>query len=338
MTLLLISIYIVMIVSLLIAVGVRPYRTTMSRFELRRRTEDGDEYAASLLRRESLLHDIFSLQRVVVAVLLVVISTLGGALFGWLFGLMASLLVALEAGAVARIPFFQSRSQKLYEKYEPKLLDLVEKVPGLFTLLRNVNPETNEARHLQSREELLHLVSQAGELLSSDEKQLINHALAFKSRLVSEIMTPRSMIDSVKKDELLGPLVLHDLHRTGHSRFPVIDGDIDHVVGILHVHSLLTLSKKRSVKAKTAMDSKVHYIREDQSLHHALAAFMRTHRHLFIVVNQYRETVGLLSLEDIIEALLGREIIDEFDSHDDLREVARRNPHGNNKPEKSEDV
>jgi CBS domain containing-hemolysin-like protein len=136
----------------------------------------------------------------------------------------------------------------------------------------------------------------------------------------------------------LGPLTLNDLHKTGHSRLPVINGDIDHVVGILNLKGLLALDIKRSTTAEKAMDPKVYYIRADQVLQHALAAFLRTKHQLFIVVNEYRETVGLLTLEDAIEALIGRKIVDEFDAHDDLRAVALRNPRDNNRPNISENV
>jgi CBS domain containing-hemolysin-like protein len=90
--------------------------------------------------------------------------------------------------------------------------------------------------------------------------------------------------------------------------------------------------------AEKAMEPRVFYIKEDQSLGHALAAFIRTHHHLFIVVNEFRETVGLLSLEDTIEALIGRKIVDEFDTHEDLRAVAARNVRGNNHPKNLENV
>jgi CBS domain containing-hemolysin-like protein len=152
-------------------------------------------------------------------------------------------------------------------------------------------------------------------------------------------MTPRGVIDSISKKELLGPLVLDDLHKTGHSRFPVIDGDIDHVVGMLHIQDLLILdAKQRSNTVEKVMEPRVFYVREDQTLEHALTAFLRTRHHLFVVVNEFRETVGVLSLEDVIEVLLGRKIVDEFDAHDDLRAVAARNPRGNNEPQKHEDI
>jgi magnesium and cobalt transporter len=152
-------------------------------------------------------------------------------------------------------------------------------------------------------------------------------------------MTPRGVIDTIGKKELLGPLVLDDLHKTGHSRFPVTDGDIDHIVGVLHIQDLLVLdARQRSATAEKAMEPRVFYIREDQTLDHALTAFLRTRHHLFVVVNEFRETVGIVSLEDVIETLLGRKIVDEFDAHEDLRAVAARNPRGNNEPQKHEDI
>lgn len=260
------------------------------------------------------------------------------ARYGWIVGTVIAVTIAIGYGSVARLAFIQKRSQKLYAKHESSILRLVEKFPKAFALLRSMPVADSVDNRLESREELVHLVGESGQLLTTNEKQLIMHSLTFDDQLVETIMTPRSVIDSVPKSELLGPLALDDLHKTGHSRFPVIDHDIDHVVGMLHIHDLLALTDKKSVTAGTAMEPRVYYIRSDQTLAHALAAFLRTHHHLFIVVNEFRETVGLLSLEDVIEAMIGRKIIDEFDAHDDLRAVAARNPRGNNHPEKRKDV
>jgi CBS domain containing-hemolysin-like protein len=310
----------------------------MSRFELERRSKAGDKSAIAAAEREELLIDILSLQRVSSALLLVIFVVLSVATFGWLLGIVFAVIVALEAGAIARMSFWQRRAQSLYEQYEQTLLQFVQKYAGVFRFMRSITPTPPLRAQLDSREELQHLVMQSGNLLSGDEKKLIQHGLQFEEKVVSEVMTPKAVIDSISKKELLGPLVLDDLHKTGHSRFPVIDGDIDHVVGMLHIHDLFTLDTKRSTTAEKAMEARVFYIREDQSLQHALAAFIRTHHHLFIVVNEYRETVGIVSLEDVTEALLGRKIVDEFDTHDDLRQVAMRNPRDNNHPEKREDV
>lgn len=151
-------------------------------------------------------------------------------------------------------------------------------------------------------------------------------------------MTPRAVVDTVNKKDLLGPLTLDTLYKTGHSRLPVMDGDIDHIVGVLHIQDLLKVSVDNTPTAEQAMEQRVYYIREDHTLDRALAAFLRTHHHLFVVINAYRETVGVMTLEDVMEALLGHKIIDEFDAHDNLRAVAARNPHGNNTPKVHTDI
>jgi len=326
------------VLALLVAIaGVQPVSTDMSGFELKRRKQNGDKHAEAQLRRRELYADIVSLQRVFEALFVVVFTSISVVTFGWLLGIIIAALVALEYGALARVPLWQRQVQKMYEQYEEYILRFAERAPWLFTLFRSVTPEKSDLR-LDSRDELEQLVAESGGLLSSDEKKIINQSLRFENKKVSEIMTPRSMIDSINHSELLGPLVLDDLHKTGHSRFPVVNGDIDHVVGMLYIQDLLTLDKKRSLTAEKAMNPKVFYIREDHQLPQALAAFLRTRHHLFIVVNKYRETVGLVSLEDTLEALLGRKIVDEFDTHEDLRAVAERNPRSNNSPQEHENI
>ncbi|MEI6228426.1 MAG: CBS domain-containing protein [Candidatus Saccharibacteria bacterium] len=323
---------------LLLVAAVRPRRESLSLFELSRRADGGDESARNSLVRQRALADVASLQKVLAALLLVVLVLLTNITFGWLWGIIIVLFVALEYGAMARLNIVKKVARILYDKIDGKLIKLIQKFPFIFRILRSVPPDTDDNQRIDSRQELQQLVDESENVLSTDEKNLIIHSLSFPDKLVSEIMTPRSVIDSIRQNEFLGPMTLDELHKTGHSRLPVTNGDIDHIVGMLHLRGLLTLDIKKSTTAEKAMDSKVYYIRGDQTLQHALAAFLRTRHHLFVVVNEFRETIGLLSLEDVIEALLGRKIVDEFDAHDDLRAVAIRNPRGNNHPEKREDV
>ena len=309
-----------------------------SKFELKRRVELGDKEAEKAMTREELLIDIISLQRALTALFLVFFVLISVVTFGWLIGIILGVIVSLEYGLIARIGFIKSWSQRIYNHFEKDIIRFVRQAPYLFMLLRIMPSSGDGNRPIASRQELQHLVDESVGVLSADEKILIVHSLSFGDQLVNSIMTPKSMIDSIKNSEFLGPLTLDELHKTGHSRLPVIKGDIDHVIGILNLQSLLALDIKRSTTAEKAMEPKVFYIHQNQSLQHALAAFLRTKHQLFVVVNEFRETVGLLSLEDVIEALLGRKIVDEFDAHDNLRQVAMRNPHGNNHPENHTDV
>jgi len=337
MNIVLIIVTLLCLILLIAIAAIRPTPSRLSIFELNRRVSSGDEAAQRALDREQLRGDIVSLQRVLVALLLVIEVILCVITLGWLGGVLVALFIALEYGAIARLKLIKLWPQRLYSRFETKIFKFVRKVPVLFVLLRSVS-SNDDNWQIGSREELQHLVDESNNVLTADEKKLIVCSLSFKEKLVNSIMTPRSMIDSIKNTEFLGPLTLDDLHKTGHSRLPVIKGDIDHIIGILNLKNLLTLDIKHSATAEKVMEAKVYYIREDQTLPHALAAFLKTHHQLFVVVNEFRETVGLLSLEDVLEALIGQKIVDEFDAHDDLRAVALRNPRLNNHPEKREDV
>lgn len=322
---------------LTLVASVMPRRAILSTFELERRRAQGNETAGDELTREVMLDDVMSLKHVVEALLLVIVVLLSVGAFGAFFGVLVAVVVALVYGRVAKVELIHTWANRLYEQWEPAILRVVASVPRVFKLLRTVTQTVPEVE-ISSREELEHLVEQAGHILTDNERKLIVNGLTFNEKSVEQIMTPRGVLDTVPRHEVVGPLLLDELHRTGHSRFPVIDTDIDHVVGVLHIKELLTLGDKTTKTAEMAMDSHVYYINQDQTLDHALAAFIKTRHHLFIVVNGYRETAGILTLEDVIEALLGREIVDEFDVHDDLRVVAARNAKSNNNPPQATNV
>jgi len=329
----------IIFIALVVIASMRPAPSVISTYELERRSKRANREAKAMLRREKLLPDIIALQRVITTLLLVIVVLLSVVTFGWLIGVIVAVVVALEYGVIAKWPALGRLSLKWYESVEPSLLRFVEKFHPAFVFIRSTPMHSVDTYHrFDSREELQRLVDASGDILSDDERKLIVHSLGFRDQRVDSVMTPKSMMDTIKKGEFLGPLVLSELHDTGHSRLPVIGSDIDHVVGILHLKDMLSLDIKNSVTAEKAMEPKVYYIKEDQSLEHALAAFLRTHHHLFIVINSSRETVGLLTLEDTIEALIGRKIIDEDDNHENLREIAEQNPHHNNSPEKHTDV
>lgn len=338
MSVLLGGVYVGVLVCLLLVLGVHPQLSSYRRQELRRRAKTGDTEAKLLLKRRQLLRDLFSLQRVVAAVLLVVLSVLGVELFHWLVGIAVSLFVALESGAVARLGPLQRYSQRLYQRYEGKLLVLIEQHPLLFRAIRSVAPLPSDGYDIESRQELLAMVRESGDALRADEKALIVNGLNFATRRVADIMTPQSVMRTIDQQEVLGPVVLDELHQTGHSRFPVTDGDQNHIVGMLYVQDLVGLHQQEQPRVSSLMDQHVYYIRQQQTLRYALAAFLRTRHHLFIVINQYRETVGLLSLEDVIEALLGRSIMDECDTVDDLRQQAVKQAHQHNNAAAGRDV
>jgi len=324
--------------SLVVVAGLHPAPSLVSRFELHRRSQASKE-AKRQHRREILLPDVYGAIATKIAVLLVAFIALSIVTFGWALGIIIAIFGTLLYPTVANWGPLSRFSQKLYIRYEAPYLDIVEKLKPFFNVVRAVSiPHVEPYHRFDSREELQRLIDQSGDILSDNEKVLIIHGLSFKDKTVDSVMTPKSVIKSVKKSEFLGPLVLSEIHELGHSRLPVIAEDIDHVVGVLHLNDLLSLDVRQSVTAEKAMEPKVFYIRHDDTLEHALAAFIETRHHLFIVINELRETVGLLTLEDVIEALIGRRIIDEDDNHEDLRTIALQNSVNNNSPKNHVDL
>jgi CBS domain-containing protein len=184
---------------------------------------------------------------------------------------------------------------------------------------------------LYDREDLVELVEaqrhQPDSRISEDTLELLLHVLSFGDKVVRECMVPRRSVQAISADVSVSPAMINELHRSGLSRFPVYKGDADEegedpvdFVGTLYLRDLITL--KHTGKVSGVMQSKVYYVHEDHPLEQVLDAFLKTHHHLFIVVNSFEEFVGIITIEDILEQILGCKIVDEFDQYDDLRAVA----------------
>ncbi len=297
-------------VGLLLAAGMRPVQSTYSLFELERRAKHSKVFKEEL-NRELLLPDILALLRLKVAVLLVFTVVLLIASFGWVIGIISAVVVAVLYAPLSQTKAISKLANTIYRAIEPTTVSLIYKMKPFFDFLRDM-PLYSEHR-VDSREELQALIDRSGEALTDTERKLIVHALSFNEKPVSSIMTPRNEIKSVSKGEFLGPLVLDELHALGHSRLPVTNGDVDQIVGILHLRDMLSLDIKRSSMVEKAMEPKVYYIRKDDTLEKALGILLKVRHHLLIVTDDESKTVGLVTLEDIIEALIGRKILDIHD-------------------------
>ena len=326
---------IVLWIAIFVVHSIRLSGANLSPFELKRRAESGDGDAQKLSERERLLPRLQTLRRIIEAVLLVLATALTIVVFGWLVGTVVASTLSLLVGTIARLKPVTHIANKVYEPREQPLLDLVTEWRWL-DWFREAVQEHREAV-ATSKAELGYIIERSTGVLTRDELLRVQAGLALDSHMVEDVMTPVSVVDAIDMHESLGPLVLDSLHKTGHSRFPVMIKDIHHIVGILYLHDIINLKSAKS-RVEEAMDPRVHYIHEKQSLERALHGFLKTHRHLFVVVNDYRETVGVLTLEDVLETLLGKKIVDEFDQYDDLRAVAESNPRKNNLPKGKTDI
>jgi len=294
----------------------------LSSYELRRRADNGDSRATNDERRNKAFHFIRSLQQILLGILGVlfvsnIVAWLGTGL-GVLFALVFYCLLQL----FTRIPLCKKTAQKFYDNYEAPLVNFVLSHKKLLWWVSSSSNHHQEHR-ITSRWELEHLVDTSDAILSEEEKTRIKAGLQFTTKRVHDSMTPIANVKTIKRTEILGPLVLDDLHKSGHSKFPVVDENA-HIVGILSVRDVLTLdtTRKHTAMVETAMSKKLFYVHKNESLSVALSAFMSTHSHLLIVIDSNEEVVGILSLHDTLEALIGKSLHGSFGDYDDKRAVA----------------
>jgi len=197
---------------------------------------------------------------------------------------------------------------------------------------------------LYEREDLMALLErqrhQADSRISSETLDLMLHSLTFGDKMVRDCMVPRRAVEAIPADTSISPAMINELHRSGFSRVPVYEdsdgpgSEEPKFVGTLYLRDLITL--KHTGTVGDVMHKKVYYVHEDHPLEQVLDAFLKTHYHLFIVVNSFEEFVGVITIEDILEQILGCKIVDEFDQYDDMRAVAGHQAKADHKTHKKE--
>ena len=172
----------------------------------------------------------------------------------------------------------------------------------------------------QDREELLAVLREAGErgLIDSEALTMLEGVLEVGDIQVRDIMVPRAQMVCVRREDpsqTIMPIVVE----SGHSRFPVMDGDRDDIVGILLVKDLLRLcisDQDERFDIREYMRPAV-FVPESKRLNVLLKDFRRNRHHMAIVVDEYGGVSGLVTIEDVMEQIVG-EIDDEFDVEEDL--------------------
>lgn len=299
MTTLLVILWVVSMAVTVLVAAMRPTRSDRSLFELKRLHDD------DTLRKERLAGDADAILRLGTWLGIMSASMLAVAAWGG-WGVVAMLTGLLAVSSLTRVRAVRRLAGQGYVAAEPRLLAIIEQYPRLARLVRADTPKRRDPK-LESPEHLLHLVESASYVLSDDQRTIITHGLAWHTTTVGDIMTGRKDIASVKHDELLGPLVLDDLHKTGHNRFPVMKGSIDDIIGVLDITESLEVTGGRASRTvEQAMSPRVLRIETDEPLPVALAMLQKSHLHLLIVVDADGKTAGLLTLADITGSLLGK--------------------------------
>ncbi|WP_426624069.1 hemolysin family protein [Leifsonia sp. McL0607] len=188
---------------------------------------------------------------------------------------------------------------------------------GLVALGNRVTPSRARSAPVTSEEQLLSIVDEATEfdVLEEDDRELIHSIFEFSDTVVREVMVPRTDMVTVDISAGLGT-AMGLFFSTGVSRMPVIDGDPDEVVGVLYLKDVAKLSFESALGADTLTMGELTrpalFVPESQKADALLRQMQREKNHLAMVVDEYGGIAGLVTLEDLIEELIG-DIADEYD-------------------------
>lgn len=178
-----------------------------------------------------------------------------------------------------------------------------------------------------SEEDLLALASltRKSGVLKRFEELSIQNILALDTKTVHQVMTPRTVVFSMPSHYSVSR-AWDGQHLWPHSRVPVYDNDDpEDIVGIVYRREVLqALAQDQHDQKLSKLMKPVHFVLESMTLDRVMVTFLESRQHLAVVLDEYGGVAGVITLEDILEEILGNEIMDETDQVADMRELARR--------------
>ena len=186
-------------------------------------------------------------------------------------------------------------------------------VTGLSQRYRGVAPQPTDIEVL---------IEQESEALEEDERAMIRGVMTIGDRVVREAMTPRPDIAALPADTALDRAARYTLEH-GFSRVPIYTETVDHITGILYAKDLLREILKQTHPPITKIARDPMFVPESTRIDDLLTEFQQERVHMAIVLDEYGGTAGLITLEDLIEEIVG-EIADEYDPAAAVNQLARR--------------
>ena len=180
--------------------------------------------------------------------------------------------------------------------------------------------------HAFSRNEFAALASVGEESGDIDplESRIIRNLLAFGAIKVEDIMTPRSVILAFEQQVSVGELMANR-PKLSFSRLPIYNGDLDDITGfVLKTDLLLAKANQEMNQPLSSYQREINFVFSKMKLFDLLEFMLKKHIHIAVAVGEYGEVKGLVTLEDVLETMLGLEIVDEIDRVEDMQVLARQ--------------
>ncbi len=177
-----------------------------------------------------------------------------------------------------------------------------------------------------SREELLEstLISEDRGVLKEQESDVIENILQLDSIKIEKILTPRTVVYALDGTRTIKDIIENEDAIYKFSRIPVYDGSIENITGLVMTKKIFKHAHIDDTQTLNDIKKNIFKVSENIPVSKALNLFINKKDHMFLVVDSYDQTEGIVTLEDCVETILGVEIVDESDSDVDMRELAKQ--------------
>ncbi len=177
-----------------------------------------------------------------------------------------------------------------------------------------------------TKEELIEstLLSEDEGVLGEKESDVIENILLLDKIRIKEILTPRTVVFALNANRSIKDIIENEPAIFKFSRVPVYDESIENITGIVMTKKIFKQALKDDSVALKTVKKDIFKISENLPVSKALDLFIKKKEHMFLVLDSYDQTEGIVTLEDCVETILGVEIVDESDSDVDMREVAKQ--------------
>ncbi|HEC45923.1 MAG: transporter [Epsilonproteobacteria bacterium 4484_65] len=185
--------------------------------------------------------------------------------------------------------------------------------------------KNDDSMHL-TKEELIEstLLSEDEGLLGEKESDVIENILLLDKIRIKEILTPRTVVFGLDGERTIKDIVESESAIFKFSRVPVYDESIENTTGIVMTKKIFKQALEDDSVTLNSIKKDIFKISENLPVSKALDLFIKKKEHMFLVLDGYDQTEGIVTLEDCVETILGVEIVDESDSDADMREVAKQ--------------
>ena len=288
-------------IAIILSFAMRADDVLITEFELKRRIEKGDKRSEKLLLKKQLTPSYNFVIKAALVTFSIILVLLIGEITGPLKAFFITVGLVAVASLLARASLISKIAREIFDHLKPYLLSVYQHLSE--KTKRKIIKRNKQRNHpvFYSKEELVKIIrSNDQKALSEAEISWLELILRSSNTIVSEVMTAKDNLRIVHQTELLGPLTIDEMHKTGQDKFVVTQKDENEVVGVISLEDVSSLDNKTSQIAKNIMNREFTTLEDDKNSLEAFEELVKSGAD-FAIVKNGAEFVGVVRIADFIK-------------------------------------